>query len=200
MRAFLTDFGGVLVRSGDDAPRRALEKRLGLPPHSIDDRVFNSQASLRGQVGEISYAQVWEQIGRDLHLDGRMSADELRDQFFSSDFLDEELMTLIRGLRPRFKTGLVSNAWDDARQLFTETFRIADAFDTMVISAEERIAKPDPRIYRIALERLGVEAGDAIFVDDMLANVRAAQALGIHGVHFQTPEQVRREIQRLLES
>jgi putative hydrolase of the HAD superfamily len=194
----MTDFGGVLVRSFDHSPRRALEARLGLPPHTIEDRVFNSELSARAQLGRVSHEDFWVQVSHDLNLDSRMSVKEFRDEFFSGDALDLNLIDFIRSLRPALKTGLISNAWTNARGLFMQTYAIADAFDTLVISAEEGVMKPDPRIYQIALDRLGVHADESIFVDDVLANVEGAQALGIHGVHFQSAEQARRDIQRLL--
>ncbi len=198
IRALITDFGGVLVRTASASPRRALEARLGLPPHTIEDRVFGGDASLRGQRGEMSFAAVWEQIGRDLELNGRMDIQEFRDLFFSADFLDVELMAFIHSLRPALKTGLLSNAWDNARQVFTQIFPIADAFDAIVISAEEKVAKPDPRIYRIALERLGVQAGESVFLDDMPENVRGAEAVGMRAVQFRSTVQAMREIGQLL--
>ena len=198
IRALITDFGGVLVRTANAASRRALEARLGLPPHTIEDRVFGGDASLSGQRGEMSYTAVWEQIGRDLELNGRMSIEEFRDLFFSADVLDAELMTFVRGLRPALKIGLLSNAWDNARQVFTHVYPIADAFDAIVISAEEKVMKPDPRIYRIALERLGVQAAESVFLDDMPENVRGAEAVGMRAVQFRSTEQARSEIGRLL--
>ena len=198
IRALLTDFGGVLVRTGSDATRRALEARLGLSPHTIEDLVFGGEASRRAQLGQISYDAFWDRLRLDLRLDGRMSVVEFRDAFFGADFLDEDLMALIRSVRPAIKTGLISNAWSNARDVFTRLFGIADAFDVMIISAEEGVMKPDPRIYQAALDRLGVAASESIFVDDVLENVRGAQALGIHGIHFRSPEQARPEIERLL--
>lgn len=198
IRALITDFGGVLVRTRTDTPRRDLEKRLGLPPNTIEDRIFGGDLSRRAQHGEISHDEFWHQAGVDLGLDGRMSVDEFHAQFFSADFLDENLMALIRGIRPSIKTGLISNAWSNARHIFTEVYPIADAFDVMVISAEEGVMKPDPRIYRVALDRLGAQAVESIFVDDVLENVRGAEALGMRGVHFQSGEQGMREIRRLL--
>jgi len=198
IRALITDFGGVLVRTVDDTARRALETRLGLAPHTIEDRIFNSEASLRGQRGEVGYDEVWSLACAELSPDRPMSAGDLRKAFFGGDVLDQDLMALIRSVRPALKTGLISNAWSNARQLFAKTYPIADAFDVMVISAEEKIMKPDPRIYRIALERLGVDGPESIFVDDVLENVRGAEAVGMHGINFHTTEQTRREIERLL--
>jgi epoxide hydrolase-like predicted phosphatase len=119
-------------------------------------------------------------------------------EFFAEDFLDEELMAFIRGVRPGLKTGLISNAWDGLREVLHMRVPIADAFDVLVISAEEKIAKPDPRIYHIALERLGVQAAEAIFLDDFIENIHAANALGLMGVHFQSSAQAQRDIRALL--
>jgi len=198
IRALLTDFGGVLVRTRTDGTRRALETRLGLPPNTLEDRVFGGELSQRAQRGEISHDDFWAQVGRELSLDGRMTVAQFREEFFREDFLDEALMALIRGVRPALKTGLISNAWTNGRRVFSVDFPIADAFDTMVISAEEGVMKPDPRIYHIALQRLGVAAHQSIFIDDVPANVRGADAVGMLGVHFQTGEQVQRDIQRRL--
>jgi len=198
IRALITDFGGVLVRTVDDTARRALETRLGLPPHTIEDRIFNGEASLRGQRGEIGYDEVWRLTCNALSPNRPMSAGDLRKAFFGGDVLDHDLMAFIRSVRPAIKTGLISNAWSNARRLFTQTYPVADAFDVMVISAEEKIMKPDPRIYRIALERLEVGGAESIFVDDVLENVRGAEALGMHGIRFHSTEQVRREVERLI--
>jgi HAD superfamily hydrolase (TIGR01509 family) len=58
--------------------------------------------------------------------------------------------------------------------------------------------KPEPRIFQIALERLGVESSEVVFVDDFIQNVRGAQALGIAAIHFQGREQVIQELEQLL--
>jgi HAD superfamily hydrolase (TIGR01509 family) len=68
----------------------------------------------------------------------------------------------------------------------------------VIISAEVGLAKPDPRIYQLALERLGVDPPEAVFVDDFLRNVEAARAAGLHAVHFKGPEQARAELEQLL--
>ena len=198
IRTLITDFGGVLLRTHDDTPRRQLEALLGLPPHTIEGRVFGGELSIRAQYGLISHAEFWRQIGVELGLNDRMTAEQLRDEFFSGDAFDEELMAFYRSVRPAIKTGMITNAWSNARELFTITFPIAQDFDAIVISAEESVMKPDPRIYRIALDRLGVRAAEAIFVDDVPANVQGAEAIGMVGVHFRSTDQVRREIDRLL--
>ena len=75
-----------------------------------------------------------------------------------------------------------------------QRFPFLEIFDDIVVSGEERVIKPDPRIFRILLERHGFAPRDAVFIDDVPANAAAASALGIQGIHFQSPEQLRREL------
>jgi epoxide hydrolase-like predicted phosphatase len=69
----------------------------------------------------------------------------------------------------------------------------------MIISAEEGVAKPDARIYQIALSRLGVQPEDAIFVDDLVENVQGAQAVGMRSIRFESTEQTVAEVQEFLD-
>jgi epoxide hydrolase-like predicted phosphatase len=70
--------------------------------------------------------------------------------------------------------------------------------DTVIISAEEGLAKPDERIFHLALERLGVVAQEALFIDDLAVNVEAARRVGIKSVHFQKTDQAVEEIKAIL--
>jgi putative hydrolase of the HAD superfamily len=199
IKALISDFGGVLMRTRTDASRRALEQRLSLPPHTIEAHVFSSELSLSAQRGDISEEILWQTLERELDMARcGLTCQEFRTAFFAEDFLDEELMAFIRSMRPALKTGLISNAWDGLRVLLQTQVPIADAVDVMVISAEEKIAKPDPRLYRLALDRLGVQAAEAIFLDDFSENVHAAEQLGLHAVHFTSSEQARRDINALI--
>ena len=201
IKALISDFGGVLMRTRADGPRRALEQRLGLPPDTIEARVFSSELSLSAQRGEISEDAFWRTLEHNLDLPRfGMTLQEFQDEFFSEDRLDEELVALIRSVRPGLKTGLISNAWDGLREILLTRVPIADAFDVLVISAEEKSMKPNSRLYHLALERLGVKAGEAIFLDDFIENIQAANALGLVGVHFRSSAQAQQDIRALLAS
>jgi epoxide hydrolase-like predicted phosphatase len=95
---------------------------------------------------------------------------------------------------------LLSNAWSEARKETEERFHLLDVFDVQVYSAEVHLAKPDPRIYKLALERLGVQPQEAIFVDDSPENIEAAKALGIHGVRFEDSQQAHQDVIKILTS
>ena len=199
IKALVSDFGGVLMRTRSDRSRRALEQRLNLALRTLDDRVFSCEMSQRAMRGEISETALWHYLESDLDLAQHgLTWQEFQRQFFSEDFLDEDLVGFIRSLRPAVKTGLISNMWDGLRDMLHTNVPIADAFDVIVISAEEKVVKPDPRIYLSTLERLEVKAEEAIFLDDFIENIDAANALGLIGVHFRSTAQAQRDMRALL--
>ena len=75
-----------------------------------------------------------------------------------------------------------------------QRFAFLSWFDGIVVSGNEGVMKPDPRIFRILFERHGVAPESAVFIDDVATNAAAASALGIHGIHFRSPDQLRREL------
>jgi putative hydrolase of the HAD superfamily len=68
----------------------------------------------------------------------------------------------------------------------------------MIISAEVGIAKPDARIYQIAVDRLGVLPGEALFVDDVIENIQSARAFGLKTIHYQGNQGLYRELEAML--
>lgn len=75
-----------------------------------------------------------------------------------------------------------------------ERFAFLSWFDGIVVSGEEGVIKPDPKIFRILLERFRIAPEEAVFIDDNPGNAAAAAELGIHGIHFRSPELLRREL------
>ena len=196
IRAVYFDMGGVLLRSESKTERRKWESRLGLADDALARIVFDNRVSALATVGQASTEQVWAEVGRLLALaDGPLA--ELRADFFAGDAFDVDLLAFIRALRPRYKTGLISNAWPDARAS-TRLCLNATVFDLLVFSGEEGVQKPDPEIFRRALARLGAAPGEAVFVDDVEANVEAARGMGMAGIHFLSPAQARAEVEALL--
>ena len=81
--------------------------------------------------------------------------------------------------------------------MFRPTQPIFDHFRDIVVSGEERLVKPDAAIYQLALRRFGLAEGEAIFIDDSLPNVDAAQANGFHAHHFRDAPTLRTELEAL---
>ncbi len=196
-RAVIWDLGGVLVRTEDWAPRTNLARSFGLSREQLEETVFGGDRGVRAARGEITEEELWSQVGAVLNVPPPEMARLQRD-FWAGDKLDTALIEFIRALRPRYRTELLSNAWSGLRKALTNQLRITDAFDDLIISAEVGVIKPDPRIYQLAVERLGVAPENAIFVDDMPDNVAGARAVGLHAVQFRDSAQARREVQQWL--
>ncbi len=198
IRAVIFDLGGVLLRTEDQAPRERLASRFGMTPAELYSLVFESESARLALLGKISAEAHWQTIQQVL---GVTAADmpAVRAEFWAGDRLDTELIEDLRRFRRRYKTALLSNAWGNLRQVIERTWQIADAFDEMIISAEIGMVKPDPRIYQLAVERLGVRADEAIFVDDFIENIESAQAFGMRTIHFRERQLARQELLMLLD-
>jgi putative hydrolase of the HAD superfamily len=108
---------------------------------------------------------------------------KLHDAWLAARHLIRANVLLARRLRPAYRTAILSNADESLRGRLHE-LGIHDLFDTVISSAEEGLAKPDPEIYRLAAARLGLAPAACVFVDDYEANVRAAEAIGMRGVLY----------------
>jgi epoxide hydrolase-like predicted phosphatase len=98
--------------------------------------------------------------------------------------LNRPLAEYFRSLRPRFKTGILSNSFVGAREREQDAYGFQDMCDTIVYSHEVGYRKPDPAAYGIVCERLGVAPGEVFFLDDVQANVDGARAVGMRAITF----------------
>jgi putative hydrolase of the HAD superfamily len=197
IRAIFFDFGGVIVRTEFQAPRQHLAGRLGMEYEDLVRVVFESETARQATLGRIDEEVHWAATLKTLKLPaGQRQA--LTDEFFGGDVVDRALVATLRSLRKEYKVGLISNAWSGLRNYITGQ-GFADAFDQMIISAEVGLKKPDAPIYALALEKLGVQPAEAVFVDDFIENVEGARAVGMQAIHFQQPEQALDELKCILQ-
>jgi epoxide hydrolase-like predicted phosphatase len=198
IEAVIWDLGGVLVRTEDPSSRQRLADSLHLSRSDLEKIVFNGVSGNRAQLGEIDFEQHWENVRISIGLEPA-AMEDFEQRFWEGDEIDFKLVEYVRSLRrERYKTGLLSNAFSNLRGFVTNVWEIDDAFDEIIISAEEGVVKPDPRIYLLALERLGIKAEQSVFIDDMPVNVEGARALGIHSIQFRDLNQARFELEKLL--
>jgi epoxide hydrolase-like predicted phosphatase len=196
IRAFILDYGGVLMRTVDPTARRTLERQFNLDRGQAEELVFRSPRWDDVQHGRIDSEAFWVDLGQRLDLDGGQ-LDAFRRGFWAGDRLDQELLEHVRYLRRQgYRTALLSNASADLRE-YLRQLGVVDAFDVIVISGVERVAKPDPEIYRRALSHLEVAPREAVFIDDMHVNVEAARRVGLHAWPFRGLAPLRVRLQEL---
>jgi epoxide hydrolase-like predicted phosphatase len=201
IKAIVFDIGGVLLRTEDHTERKKLEQKYGLPEGGADALVFNSEPAWLSTIGKAPQTAIWQNIAQTLDL-SQEELDSFQKAFWSGDHLDVELVNFLKSCRPRYKTALLSNAWEGSREHFETNFGFIEGemVDHILISAELGVAKPDYRIYDILRQRIGCEFSEIVFVDDFLHNIEAAKQLGIQALHFQTGLNVINQIKSMLES
>jgi epoxide hydrolase-like predicted phosphatase len=197
IEAVIWDLGGVLVRTLDRSRRVQWEERLLLENGELDRLVFEGDTGRAAALGNAEAADIWLSLRERFKL-SLEEIKHLEDDFWAGDRVDQDLISLIRDLRQRYKTCLLSNAWPDLRHAIVDLWEIADAFDEIVISAEIGLAKPDPKIYKYALDRLDVSPQKAIFIDDFAVNIEAAHALGLHTIHFVSSSETQAQLKKIL--
>jgi putative hydrolase of the HAD superfamily len=115
-----------------------------------------------------------------------VEAEGLKARLFGGLVPDPAMVEAVaRARRAGVRTGLVSNSWGESGY---ERERFGDLFDAVVISAEVGLRKPDPAIYLLAAERIGVPARECVFVDDLLHNADGARAVGMEGIVHRSAE------------
>ncbi|MFJ6216833.1 HAD family hydrolase [Streptomyces sp. NPDC092296] len=197
--AVLCDLDGV-IRHYDSAPLHRLERAVGVAEGTTARIAFSSDVDRPALLGQISTAQWVENIA--LRLVGHplppTRARELAAAFEAAPFrADEEVVAMLRRVRGRVPLVLVTNA-TSALDGDLARLGLADLADHIVSSARVGVAKPDRRIYDLAAERAGAAAERCLFVDDRPENVRAATALGMTGLHYRTPADLRTALGPLL--
>jgi putative hydrolase of the HAD superfamily len=184
IEAIIFDFGGVMMDFRQLSSFQEQESQLGLEPGGLSEILWRSPDWRLAEVGIITDEEYWRRTGAKLGLHTSEVIRNFVQALFRDAKTDRRMADLVRRLRGRYRTGLLSNASDVLPRLLRERYGLDGLFDVKVVSALVGLAKPDPAIYRLALERLGTVPEATVFVDDYEPNVAAAAELGIRAIHF----------------
>jgi epoxide hydrolase-like predicted phosphatase len=187
--AVLWDFGGVFTPSPFGAAHAYAESE-GIDPVEFVELVFGRYDADTDHVwhqlerGEVSMADALAQIAAEAEARG-LPFDLMK--MFSSLGADHDrtvVVDTVRKVREHgVRTAIVTNNIREYGDAWRGMVPVDELFDVIVDSCEEGIRKPDPRIFTIALERLGVQDAErTVFLDDFDGNISAARALGMHGI------------------
>jgi epoxide hydrolase-like predicted phosphatase len=183
--ALLLDFGGVMTTSVWDSFADFCRAK-GLEEGTVK-RLFREDpgalADLRQlETGALEEAAFEERFARRLGLD---DATDLIDSMFRGMLPEESMIAAVRAARASgIKTGLVSNSWSTTHY---DRDLLSELFDTVVISAEVGLHKPQPEIYRLTAERLEEPPTSCVFVDDLRENCEGAEAVGMTAILHRDP-------------
>jgi len=195
LRAVIFDYGMVLSGPPDPKSHAELMRITGLPAEKLDPLYWADRHAFdEGKLtGEAYWRDILHQAGLTLppsaveeliYWDGRMW------MTLNPPMLAWAAALKVRGLL----TAILSNIGDTTQQAMERELKWLTRFDVLVWSYQLRIAKPDPAIYRYALEKLGTQPAETLFIDDREVNVEAAAALGMKALLFSTTAQLRADL------
>jgi putative hydrolase of the HAD superfamily len=201
IKAVILDVGGVLDRAADpaaeEASREEIAAELGVALDEMWRRFFQTESWQLARVGQLTDAEFWD---RNLTPFGIVEPAEqvaFLERLFAFKGITPAMRALLHDLHGRVKLGIISNASDTLESVLAERLEVDHFFDVIINSARVGLAKPDPAIYHVALEQLGVAPEEAVFADDQQHNVVAAAELGIHATLFAGAEEFRAYLQGL---
>jgi putative hydrolase of the HAD superfamily len=215
IEAVIFDYGGVLSTT-PFAGIAEFERRMGYPERSLAQLLFGRGASPQGPTEDVP--------DHDWHLleTGRLTLDEFHDRLVArseaalgrpldfgvyAQFLRElgvgvhwMMVHRVRELRAEgYRTAILTNNVREWGRYWKESIPL-DLFDLVVDSCDVGLRKPDPAIFRLTLDRLGVAPGAAVFLDDTRRHVEAARSVGLHAILVRDPVDALAELDTILES
>jgi putative hydrolase of the HAD superfamily len=202
-RALVVDFGGVLTTPLQEAMFRFAEQAGIEPQHlaraalggylgSEDSLVFGFET---GAISQEDFTKAFaERLREESGIE--VDPDSLIPRLFGGLELEETMFTAVERARAQgLKTGLLSNSWGTA--LYPRE-RLEPIFDVQVISGEVGLRKPDPAIFELTTDRLGLPATECVFVDDHPGHLTSAAAAGWTTVLHRDPARTIAELESLL--
>ena len=195
------DFGGVIIQPPNVNWVNRWKNHLRISDHpEIIEMLENPNESQLVKdmcLGKITEDYVWVTMTQKWHINPVLLA-QIKRRLLSKRQLNEPILKFMTELKGRYQTAILSNAGDKSRQLMEETYQLHQIVDEIIISAEEGVIKPDPRIFEIAMARMHAEPESSLLVDDFYANVMSAKAFGMQGVHFTDTQQAISEVRAML--
>ncbi|MDG2333419.1 MAG: HAD family phosphatase [Myxococcota bacterium] len=207
IRAVIFDLGGVVLGS----PLHAIaeyERELGIPTNFVNRVVAETApdgAWSRLERGEISMDIFFTDFEADCRAAGQtLSAAAMFERMGRAALPRPIMLEAIRRIRAAgLLTAALTNNWanssdDEADGPGDGTRALAEHFDVFVESSVEGLRKPDPKIYTLTCERLGIAPADAAFLDDIGSNLKSARALGMTTIKVDRPEQALGELEAVI--
>ena len=185
IKAILFDCFGVLYGG-------SLEALANMAP--LERRGDIHDVNSAKDYGYISYQEYLVQIGEIIGI----SADEVDAVMRRQHVPNTELIEYARGMTGTYKTALLSNIGDQTIERLFDG-RVNEQFTQVILSYQEGIAKPNPEIFVLAAERLGVTPGECVMIDDLASNCEGAEIAGMQSIQHVTNESTIAQLNALLE-
>lgn len=183
--AVLFDFGGVILQHMDGIDHRAVESRAGVPPGTLGRCLYQESRYHEAYVGRCTVEEWLESVREAMRRLAGPKAEALYQAFQQAEHpLNGEVLGLVSRLRPRYRTGVISNTIPGLERRLREELGIAHLFDVVVGSGDLGVAKPQPEIYLEAARALNLPPERCVFIDDTEPLAQGARVVGMRGLRF----------------
>ena len=194
------DIGGVLLTNGwDHNQRRAVFDQFALSSEDRDE--FERRHAVENDAWEKGAIDFDQYLERTLFFKPRPFTTAAVKQAIEagSTLLPDSAMPILEELHTRgqLRMGQLNNESRELNDMRLERFGLHKLLSTFICSGYVNLRKPDPAIYRLALEVVQAPASETIFIDDRPKNADAASALGMHGIHYTGSAALRAELAQL---
>jgi epoxide hydrolase-like predicted phosphatase len=206
IEAIVSDFGGVLTTPLLQS-FAAFQEQTGITPEALGEAMARvtdrtgKQPLFELECGRVTEEEFLRELEAELGADGieRPHLQRFREIYFDALNPNPQMIGLMEELRDRgLRMAMLTNNVREWEPVWRSMLPVDEIFELVVDSAFVGCRKPDPEIYGIVIERLGLPAEACLFVDDIEVNCDAARELGLTAVHFRDNEQAIPEIRRLL--
>ena len=198
--ACVFDFGGVMTLATMPEGALKVAERLGINRDIITLGYAKYRRQLDGNF--ITFEEMYDLIlaDNDIEVAKDDIAELIEADISSFHARNEETVKFMRSLKERgYKIGILTNMPTDFVPRFKKYFSdFIDLADSMVVSGEEKMFKPQRRIYRLMTERLQVEPGEICLFDDVEANCESARSCGWKAIRFSNVDQIAQEFEDLV--
>jgi putative hydrolase of the HAD superfamily len=160
------------------------------------DRKTNSQ--FRNLADEVNLGQIhWQAFIQKVASATGKTVEEV-DELYATERINPLMVTYIKQLRARYKTGLLTNAHHEFIDALFAKSKLETLFDAVVISSRIGMIKPDPHIFQYILDKLGVKPAEAIYIDDLERHTAAGNRVGMHTILYKDLAQMKHELNQML--
>lgn len=194
-RAVIVDYGAVLCHPPFPHEIARMSRALGVTPEQFPRLYAHGRDAY--DRGDLTTKQYWEAVAREAGVELTPDVIDALGQWDKEMWsrANTEMTDWLAALRAAgYKTALLSNMQSDMIAHVRAKFPWLKDFDQQIFSSEVRLIKPDPALYRRALEKLGTRASETIFIDDREENVAGARAVGMTAFRFRSLPELRRDL------
>jgi len=190
IKAIIFDIGGVLVENSNVPILQQIADQYNLDFASVQEVIFANSEQLA--LGGITEIEILNKLAQKFNLPETGS--DIYNKVTGVYYPIDAVWEYVGQLKGRYHLAVLSNMGLDGIDTHEEQYGLAEHFEKVFYSASLGMKKPNPAFYQKLVDELGVVAGECVFVDDMQRNVDVATRLGMQGILYTDPSQLKTDL------